>query len=149
MAWHGLQLVFLGLGAGLVGALVLTRFLANLLYGVSSTDEIVGSVSSLPIKLFGIDFKLQEVPALPHADAMIIGAGFLKAAVLQLDYPNSRMRLITHDSINLTDAANVPLRLEEGSGLPAIQVTIDGKNRWMLLDTGNAGPIVVRRMRMR
>jgi predicted aspartyl protease len=114
--------------------------------GVSSTDEIVGSVSSLPIKLFGVDFKLRDVPALPHSDEMIIGAGFLKAGVLQLDYPNSRMRLITHDSVDLAKIANVPLRLEEASGLPTIQVTIDGKQRWMLLDTGNAGPIVVRRM---
>jgi Aspartyl protease len=114
--------------------------------GVSSTDEIVGSVSSLPIKLFGVDFKLRDVPALPHSDEMIIGAGFLKAAVLQLDYPNSRMRLITHDSVDLASVANVPLRLEESSGLPTIQLTIDGKQRWMLLDTGNSGPVVVRRM---
>jgi predicted aspartyl protease len=114
--------------------------------GVGSTDEIVSSVSRLPIKLFGIDFELQEVPALPHDEELIIGAGFLKAAVLQLDYPNNRMRLITHDSVDLSKVANVPLRLEEASGLPAIQVGIDGKDRWMLLDTGNAGPIVVRRL---
>lgn len=114
--------------------------------GIGSKDEIVSSVSSLPIKLFGIDFKLQEVPALPHDEALIIGAGFLKASVLQLDYPNSRMRLITHDSVDLSKVANVPMRLEAGSGLPAVQVTIDGKDRWMLLDTGNTGPIVMRRL---
>jgi Aspartyl protease len=114
--------------------------------GVGSTDEIVGSVSSLPIKLFGVDFKLQEVPALPHDEALIIGAGFLEASVLQLDYPNKRMRLITHDSVDLSKVANVEMRLEDSSGLPAIQVTIDGVPRWMLLDTGNAGPIMIRRM---
>ena len=114
--------------------------------GTGSTDDIVGSVSSLPIKLFGIEFKLQDVPALPHDEELLIGAGFLKAFVLQLDYPNKRMRLITHDSVDLSKVANVPLRLEESSGRPAIQVTIDGKNRWMLLDTGASGPIMVRRL---
>jgi predicted aspartyl protease len=114
--------------------------------GVGSTDDVVASVSNLPIKLFGVDFKLQDVPALQHSQELIIGAGFLKAAVLQLDYPNQRMRLITHESVDLGKVANVPLRLMEGTGLPAIQVTIDGKDRWMLLDTGNAGPILMRRM---
>lgn len=114
--------------------------------GVGSTDETVTSESRLPIKLFGIDFELHDVAALPHRTDMIIGAGFLKSFVLQLDYPNSRMRLITEDSIDLAKAANVPLRLDRGTGLPAIRVKIDGRDRWMLLDTGNSGPIVMRRL---
>ena len=114
--------------------------------GVVSSDERVGSVGTLPVKLFGIDFKLRNVPALPLHHELIIGAGFLKAGVLQLDYPNRRMRLITPDSVDLSKAANVPLRLQEGTNLPAIQVTIDGSQRWMMLDTGNAGPILMRRM---
>ncbi len=115
--------------------------------GVSSTEESVRSVSRLPIGLFGAEFELRDVPALPHPNmTMIIGAGFLKSSVLQLDYPNSRMRLITHDSVDLSKVANVPLRRAEGSGLPAVQVTIDGEKRWMLLDTGNSGPILMRRV---
>jgi predicted aspartyl protease len=114
--------------------------------GVSSTEENVASVSRLPIRLFGVDFKLHDVPVLPHSAALIIGAGFLKTAVLQLDYPNHRMRLITRDSIDLAKVANVPVRLVAESGLPALQVTVDGTKRWMLLDTGNTGPILMRRM---
>jgi len=114
--------------------------------GVSSTDQSVRSVASLSIELFGVAFKLRDVPALPHSEEMIIGAGFLKAAVLQLDYPNNRMRLIARDSLDLDAAANVPMRLEDASGLPAVQVTIDGKERWMLFDTGNTGPLMIRRL---
>lgn len=115
--------------------------------GVVSSAEFVSSVSSLPVSLFGIRFDLADVPAMPHDEyELTIGAGFLKAAVLQLDYPNLRMRLITHDAIDLSKAANLPLRLEQGSGLPAVEVEIDGTKRWMLLDTGNAGPIVMRRL---
>jgi hypothetical protein len=114
--------------------------------GAGSTDERVPSVSRLPIKLFGVPFVLQDVPAFSLDVQLIIGAGFLRSGVLQLDYPNKRMRLIEHGSVDLSKVANVPLRLEEATGLPAIQVRIDGKQRWMLLDTGNAGPIVMPRM---
>jgi len=40
IARHGLMLAGLGIGAGLLGALVTTRFLHGLLYGVSPTDPV-------------------------------------------------------------------------------------------------------------
>jgi ABC-type antimicrobial peptide transport system permease subunit len=38
---HGLKLALLGLALGLVAAWVMTRFIANLLYGVTTTDPLV------------------------------------------------------------------------------------------------------------
>jgi hypothetical protein len=113
--------------------------------GAGSTDHTVSSVSTLRIELFGADFKLRAVPALPHGEDLIIGVGFLKAGVLQLDYPNGRMRLATRDAVDLARVSNVAMKLEEGTALPAIEVTIDGMRRWMLFDTGNTGPIIARR----
>ena len=61
VAWQGLQLVFLGFAAGLVGALVLTRFLANLLYGVSATDP--ATFVGIACLLAGVALLSSYIPA--------------------------------------------------------------------------------------
>ncbi|MBV8856416.1 MAG: ABC transporter permease [Acidobacteria bacterium] len=40
VVWHGLKLAALGILPGLLGALLLTRWLSSLLYGVSATDPL-------------------------------------------------------------------------------------------------------------
>jgi ABC-type antimicrobial peptide transport system permease subunit len=46
--WQGMRLVLIGLALGVAGSLVLTRLMAGLLYGVSSTDPLTfGAVACL------------------------------------------------------------------------------------------------------
>ena len=57
----GFALTAFGVGAGLVGALALTRFLSSLLYGLSATDPFIfGSVSLL---LTGVALLASYIPA--------------------------------------------------------------------------------------
>ena len=57
----GMALTVIGVGAGVAGALVLTRFLSNLLYGVKPTDPLTFVVVSLV--LTGIALLACYIPA--------------------------------------------------------------------------------------
>ena len=58
---QGLRLALVGVGIGLVGALALTRFLASLLFGVTSTDP--ASYVAVVFLLLGIVFLACYIPA--------------------------------------------------------------------------------------
>jgi predicted permease len=51
---QGLLLTFIGTGCGVVAALLLTRFLSSLLFGVSPTDPLTYIVVSLPLVLVAL-----------------------------------------------------------------------------------------------
>jgi putative ABC transport system permease protein len=56
-----MALTVAGIGAGLVGALALTRIMASLLFGVSATDVV--TFSALPLILGGIALLASYLPA--------------------------------------------------------------------------------------
>jgi predicted permease len=58
---HGLLLASIGLGAGLIGALALTRFLSGFLFGITATDPATFAVVSL--LLAGIAVLASYIPA--------------------------------------------------------------------------------------
>jgi putative ABC transport system permease protein len=68
---EGMQLVLLGLAAGLVGAVVLTRFLRTLLFDVTSTDPIV--FTSIAALLAAVALFACYIPArrATHVDPLV------------------------------------------------------------------------------
>jgi ABC-type antimicrobial peptide transport system permease subunit len=68
---EGMQLVLFGLAAGLVGAVVLTRFLRTLLFDVTSTDPIV--FTSIAAMLAAVALFACYIPArrATHVDPLV------------------------------------------------------------------------------
>src|SRR5580700_3550253 len=61
MLGQGAKLALIGLGAGTVAALLLTRWMASLLYGVSATDPL--TYGAVAIVLFGVAVAASYIPA--------------------------------------------------------------------------------------
>lgn len=114
-------------------------------YGVSERRLF----KNVPVGFFGIQTELNDVVGVSFGDAnngLIFGAGFFKNFVVQLDYPNERMRLITHDSIDVSKFENIDMTRQKVTGSPIVKVEFpDSRPMWLLLDTGNAGGIIVER----
>lgn len=78
--------------------------------------------------------------------AIIIGSPVLEQFVLQFDYPNSRMRFIDHDSIDMAKVKNLPMRPRHGIGDPIVKVDLNGDTEvWLILDTGSTSGVYLSR----
>ncbi|WP_046004116.1 aspartyl protease family protein [Pseudoalteromonas rubra] len=77
--------------------------------------------------------------------SLLIGAGFFNKFVIQIDYPNRRMRMTTRDVIDVGKHENIKTQAQKGTGYPIVQVEMAGKKVWLLLDTGSSGGITIGR----
>lgn len=103
---------------------------------------------NVTVDIFGTEFELHSLVESSlghHTNGMLLGAGFFYNFIVQLDYPHKKMRLLTRDTVDMGDAANVKSVSQKGTGMPIAQVEIDGVSLWLLVDTGNAGTILIDR----
>ncbi len=102
--------------------------------------------NNVPVSVFGSELLLDNVVSGSFRIAdLIFGSGFFRSGILQLDYPNSRLRFLAKGSVDLKKHANVSMRKASDSFLPAVEVLLRGKKTWLLFDTGNSGGLVLRR----
>ena len=113
--------------------------------GVNST-ELAQLYSNIPLSIYGVELTMNQVVARPLRRAeFLIGEGFFSEIIVQIDYPNSRLRFLSRGTIDWKKHANVPIKRASNSILPAIEVRIEGEKTWLLLDTGNNGGVVLDR----
>jgi hypothetical protein len=113
--------------------------------GGAHSTRSVPLAREVPIELFGAKIPLRDVPAgkLDRAK-IIIGLNVLQAFALQIDFANSRIRFASHSAVKLDENANVEMRRERTTGLPAVRASVDSEPMWLMLDTGLAGPLRLR-----
>lgn len=112
--------------------------------GVSGREDFP-IYKDIKLTMFGQDLELPEVAALDLGVDMIIGSGFFQGIIVQIDYPNNKIQLALKSSIDLKKHANVKMRQERGSDMPAVEVELNGKKTWLMLDTGNSGDLFLKR----
>lgn len=102
----------------------------------------------VPVSFFGINTQLEDLPTITlnnPDNAVLFGQGFFKLFNTQIDYPNQRMRLLTHDHLDLKKYENIEFKLQKGFERPIVKLELEGDSVWMLLDTGYSGGIMIER----
>lgn len=105
-------------------------------------------VNGIRIGMFGSEFNIGELmPMRIGGFDLLVGLPFFENYIVQIDYPNNRMRLIDHESLDLRKAANVKMRHESSSSHPIVKVNLNGEYEpWLTLDTGNNSSILMSRI---
>jgi predicted aspartyl protease len=104
--------------------------------------------NNLTVNLYGNNFELNRVVDSDlgdHNRGMIIGAPFFASFIVQLDYPNNRMRVMTREVLDLRKRENVEIKRHKATGQPIVKVEVNGNTLWLLLDTGNNGGVLIDR----
>ncbi|MEE4216496.1 MAG: retropepsin-like aspartic protease [Xanthomonadales bacterium] len=113
--------------------------------GVNSV-ETIPLYNNVPLSIYGVDISLDKVAASSFRSAdLILGSGFFRSGILQIDYPNSRLRFLDKKAVDLKKHANVSMRQASESLLPAVEIVLQGEETWLLFDTGNSGGLVLKR----
>ena len=110
------------------------------------SSSYVQLYNNIPVKMFGRDFDLDDVAEGGLGNStLLLGSVFFSNVIVQIDFPNSRLQLFPKSAVDMDKYQNVPMKRVRSSGLPAIQVKINGKKVWFLFDTGNSGAIYLKR----
>jgi len=76
------------------------------------------------------------VPDSMAAVDILLGQPLFQAAIVQIDYPQRRLRILPPGSIEFE--GNAKIKMSE-SNRPLVRTSINGKDSWMLLDTNSRG----------
>ena len=117
-------------------------------YFVVGANGIVKShmIKEVDVTIFGKQFPLKNVGSFPgnRKFQMLIGLPFLKLMVVQIDYPNSKIRFLSRDSIDLKTHANVDIKHGNMESNLIASIELEGSEKFdLLFDTGSTAGLVV------
>lgn len=107
----------------------------NGVYGEQQAPE----VKPFKLALAGAEMKAQDFVILPDDSAatdVVFGRQLFQGAILQLDYPNRRLRILPPDGVQFD--ANAKFKLSQNNR-PLVEMLIGGKETRLLLDTSSTG----------
>lgn len=103
-------------------------------------------VSDVEVKFLGHEITLERAPAFPlHNFLMLLGRNGFGRQLLQIDYPNQRMRLLNRAAIEERNFGNIPTRRSRYGVIVQVSVPDTNKSLWLILDTGNNSAVITRR----
>ena len=73
------------------------------------------------------------------------GRSFFSGVIVQLDYPNARLRVLDQDALDLRRLANVPARRVDARIGTHVRLEVDGEPVWAALATEYSGAMMVPR----
>lgn len=114
-------------------------------------EEEVDSFNKVPVNLFGSEVNMNGVADISlgfHSTSLLLGAGFLEQFIIQLDYPNARIRFITHDTLDLEALQNIEFQSQMGTSMPIVKVGLGESSAWVLFDTGNSGGLLMNKSKI-
>lgn len=113
--------------------------------GVHGTSRMA-TFNRVPVTMFGstLNFDgLVEMPLGHHSNGLLLGATFLDSFILQIDYPNQRIRFALHQDLDLRKSENIEFQLHKGRAMPIVKIGLGPeKSTWVLFDTGNNGGVL-------
>lgn len=105
-------------------------------------------IEDIDVGIFGAQMTMGELmPMSLGQHGFLVGLPFFENYIVQIDYPNDRLRIASRDSMNLKKVANVKMRLSKSSAHPLVRVNLNDEYKtWLTLDTGNSGGILLKRL---
>lgn len=85
-------------------------------------------------------YRVEGMPFVVHA-----GRDFFADAIVQIDYPNRRLRLLDEDALALRKLANVRARRVDEQIGTHVQIEIEGEAVWAALATEYSGALMIPR----
>ncbi|MCC2617604.1 hypothetical protein LJ739_15225 [Aestuariibacter halophilus] len=112
-------------------------------------DEKRQSYNEVDIEMFGVDFTMDKLVSIDIGvpdTAILLGAGFFDDFIIQIDYPNERLRLLSPGSVDLAKLKNVESQTHRENYMPIVKASLnDDEDVWLVLDTGLSGGVLLER----
>jgi len=133
-----------------------------ILFKDNEGERNVEVYQDIKVNIFDVELTFSDLIAVQNvAGELVLGIPFLRQHIIQLDFPNKRMRLIAHNQLDMTKLANVLMQPQvdlavastpgsqsikkNDQSARALRVSVHGKDMWLTFDTAVAEGVALNR----